>query len=306
MLSFYSHATALSLVPPTAPATPRQHRTTMQHIQSLYGDGRTSENPQEFLKSFNRLKCITRATLDEEKIEALDDYLVYGSCAEEWYMALNREVVKTWSQLVAEFNKRWPPLPPADLAATAKRRTTQGVDNQRSTTDVSAPAMPMRTKTGTDAQSPHLYTTTPCQVGMPSVRSYATVSCQTDEPPQHINAGTDAPLRRTYTTSQCQTDAPPRRVDASTNAQSPSTRNTAHSQMEPIPADTQRHTESLSPARTAPRSQDPHGDVPPPHAERPSRSRSRRKRRTQSLRLPSEAPIDMESPRRTTSHPPYL
>ena len=141
---------------------------------------------------------------------------------------------------------------------------------------------------------------------MPSAQSYATVSCQTDEPPQHINAGTDAPLCHTYTMSQCQTDAPPRCIDASTNAQSPSTRNTAHSQMEPIPADTQRHTESLSPARTAPRSQDPHGDVPPPHAERPSRSCLRRKHRMQSLRLPSEAPIDMESPHQTTSHPPYL
>lgn len=81
----------------------------MEQVKSFQGEG-DGENPQEFIKSFNRAMRAAGITGDEDKIAALSDYLVGASKAEEWYDALDRKAITKWDQLATEFYKRWPPL----------------------------------------------------------------------------------------------------------------------------------------------------------------------------------------------------
>ncbi|KIJ66663.1 hypothetical protein HYDPIDRAFT_85952 [Hydnomerulius pinastri MD-312] len=79
-------------------------------VPSFHGDGRATENPQEFLKAFSRTIRAAAVSADAEKIEALSDYLAGGSQAEEWYNNLDLKAITTWTALAAEFNKRWAPV----------------------------------------------------------------------------------------------------------------------------------------------------------------------------------------------------
>ncbi|KAG1760236.1 hypothetical protein EDD22DRAFT_781433 [Suillus occidentalis] len=78
--------------------------------QIFHGDGRASENPADFLKSFNRAMRQQAVTLLSDKLEAYGDYLGTSSQAETWFKALSSTDKTTWAAFVAAFEKRWPPV----------------------------------------------------------------------------------------------------------------------------------------------------------------------------------------------------
>jgi len=77
----------------------------------FYGDGRPSEDPADFLRTFS---CIMRTvpsiSTDEKKIEALEDYLGIGLSAETWYTKLTSMQKTSWAELDKAFKSRWPPI----------------------------------------------------------------------------------------------------------------------------------------------------------------------------------------------------
>lgn len=78
--------------------------------QIFHGDGRKSENPADFLKSFNRAMRQQSITTSIEKVEAFGDYLGTGSDAELWFKALTQNSKATWPAFVTAFEDRWPPI----------------------------------------------------------------------------------------------------------------------------------------------------------------------------------------------------
>ncbi|KIK34010.1 hypothetical protein CY34DRAFT_40114, partial [Suillus luteus UH-Slu-Lm8-n1] len=78
--------------------------------QIFHGDGRKSENPADFLKSFNRAMRQQSVTVSIEKMEAFSDYLGTGSDAEIWFKALTQSSKTSWIVFVAAFEDRWPPI----------------------------------------------------------------------------------------------------------------------------------------------------------------------------------------------------
>jgi hypothetical protein len=78
--------------------------------QIFHGDGRKSENPADFLKSFNRAMRQQSVTTSMEKMEAFSDYLGTGSDAEIWFKALTQSSKTNWLTFVAAFEDRWPPI----------------------------------------------------------------------------------------------------------------------------------------------------------------------------------------------------
>lgn len=76
--------------------------------QIFHGDGQTSENPVDFLKSFNwamRQQSITTST---DKLDAFGDYLGTGSQAEAWFKAIPSANKATWQAFITAFEARWP------------------------------------------------------------------------------------------------------------------------------------------------------------------------------------------------------
>ena len=73
----------------TQPQPAPRNRKAMTEVKPFHGEDSATENPQDFIKAFNRTmrECTTILT-EYEKIEALADYMVGGSAAEEWYNAL--------------------------------------------------------------------------------------------------------------------------------------------------------------------------------------------------------------------------
>jgi hypothetical protein len=79
-------------------------------LQIFHGDGRASENPVDFLKSFNRAMRQQAVTQLNDKLEAYGDYLGTSSQAETWFKALTSADKATWTAFVTVFEKRWPPV----------------------------------------------------------------------------------------------------------------------------------------------------------------------------------------------------
>ncbi|KAG1827698.1 hypothetical protein EV424DRAFT_1345369 [Suillus variegatus] len=78
--------------------------------QIFHSDGRKSENPADFLKSFNRAMRQQSITTSIEKVEAFGDYLGTGSDTELWFKALMQNSKATWPAFVTAFEDRWPPI----------------------------------------------------------------------------------------------------------------------------------------------------------------------------------------------------
>ncbi|KAG1734563.1 hypothetical protein EDD22DRAFT_787862, partial [Suillus occidentalis] len=78
--------------------------------QIFHGDGRSSENPADFLKSFNRAMRQQAVVQLSDKLDAYGDYLGTSSQAETWFKALSSADKVTWTAFVAAFEKRWPPV----------------------------------------------------------------------------------------------------------------------------------------------------------------------------------------------------
>lgn len=78
--------------------------------QIFHGDGRKSESPADFLKSFNRAMRQQSITTSIEKVEAFGDYLGTGSDTELWFKALTQNSKATWPAFVTAFEDRWPPI----------------------------------------------------------------------------------------------------------------------------------------------------------------------------------------------------
>jgi len=83
----------------------------MTEVKPFHGKDSAMENPQDFIKAFNHaMRECTTITTEYEKIEALVDYMVGGSAAEEWYNGLSTECQLSWDKLRYAFNQRWPPI----------------------------------------------------------------------------------------------------------------------------------------------------------------------------------------------------
>lgn len=76
--------------------------------QIFHGDGRVSENPADFLKSFNRAMRQQAIVTSTDKLDAFGDYLGTGSQAEAWFKAIPSTSKATWSAFVTEFEVHWP------------------------------------------------------------------------------------------------------------------------------------------------------------------------------------------------------
>ncbi|KIK33218.1 hypothetical protein CY34DRAFT_50310, partial [Suillus luteus UH-Slu-Lm8-n1] len=80
----------------------------------FHGDGQASENPADFLKSFNHAMRQQAVTLLSNKLDAYGDYLGISSQAKTWFKALSSADKTTWAAFVATFKKRWPPVVTAE------------------------------------------------------------------------------------------------------------------------------------------------------------------------------------------------
>ncbi|KAG1747281.1 hypothetical protein EDD22DRAFT_958251 [Suillus occidentalis] len=78
--------------------------------QIFHGDGRSSENPADFLKSFNRAMRQQSVTTNRDKLEVFGDYLGTSSQAEAWFQALSTTNRATWIAFVTAFEACWPPV----------------------------------------------------------------------------------------------------------------------------------------------------------------------------------------------------
>jgi hypothetical protein len=103
--------------------------------QIFHGDSRKSENPADFLKSFNRAMRQQSVTTSIEKIEAFGDYLGTASDAEIWFKALTQNSKASWAAFVAEFEDRWPPIVVAEKTkAEYERELTEHAEVGTKTT----------------------------------------------------------------------------------------------------------------------------------------------------------------------------
>ncbi|KAG0698802.1 hypothetical protein DFH29DRAFT_809868 [Suillus ampliporus] len=78
--------------------------------QIFHGDGRKTENPADFLKSFNRAMRQQSISSSSNKLDAFGDYLGTGSEAEVWFKALGAPDKATWTAFHSAFEIRWPPI----------------------------------------------------------------------------------------------------------------------------------------------------------------------------------------------------
>ncbi|KAG1813488.1 hypothetical protein DFJ58DRAFT_740078 [Suillus subalutaceus] len=78
--------------------------------QIFHGDRCKSENPADFLKSFNRAMRQQSVTVIAEKVEAFGDYLGTGLDAEVWFKVLLPSPKTSWAAFVTAFEVHWPPI----------------------------------------------------------------------------------------------------------------------------------------------------------------------------------------------------
>jgi hypothetical protein len=86
----------------------------------FHGDGRASENPQDFLKQVEISFANNPKMAEVEKVQRLYLHCKSACDAEEWYEALTGADKADWATLVARFQQRWP-----------KRTTVKKTDQQR-------------------------------------------------------------------------------------------------------------------------------------------------------------------------------
>ncbi|KAF7968467.1 hypothetical protein HWV62_30519 [Athelia sp. TMB] len=93
------------------PATPARRIMSSNRIEMFYGDGRLSENPQDFVKmletSFDSDPTLTGA----QKCERFRRHCRSALEAEEWYDEQDAATLADWGKLKLAFNIRWPPQP---------------------------------------------------------------------------------------------------------------------------------------------------------------------------------------------------
>jgi len=130
----------------TQPQPTRRNRKAMTEVKPFHGEDSTMENPQDFIKAFNRAmrECTTIST-EYEKIEALADYMVGGSAVEEWYNALPTDCQLSWDKLRYAFDQRWPPIQRA--AKTTKDYEKELLDLTLAEEDIGT----IKTKSGVQA-----------------------------------------------------------------------------------------------------------------------------------------------------------
>ncbi|KIK14781.1 hypothetical protein PISMIDRAFT_116421, partial [Pisolithus microcarpus 441] len=86
----------------------------METLKSFKGDEDDTQDPQTFLRTFNRIMRLAGVADEGEKIEALQDYITPRSEAQKWYDTLSGPQLSSWLELSRAFNKRWEPLPRAE------------------------------------------------------------------------------------------------------------------------------------------------------------------------------------------------
>lgn len=84
--------------------------TTTNVITPFYGDGRTTENSMEFLKSLKRGWIGQSTVTDAQKITTFEVYLAASGPAEDWYSELAEVDTATWRALETKFLERWPKI----------------------------------------------------------------------------------------------------------------------------------------------------------------------------------------------------
>ncbi|KZP23045.1 hypothetical protein FIBSPDRAFT_952373 [Athelia psychrophila] len=95
--------------PPAPPVPQQRRRMSIQRIEMFFGDGRDSENPQDFIKmlevSFDHDSSLTPA----QKCERFRRHCRSTMDAEEWYDTLDATTIADWDKLKTAFNIQWPP-----------------------------------------------------------------------------------------------------------------------------------------------------------------------------------------------------
>ncbi|KAG1810505.1 hypothetical protein EV424DRAFT_1349891 [Suillus variegatus] len=90
--------------------------------QIFHSDRQKSENPADFLKSFNRAMRQQSITTSIEKVEVFGDYLGTGSDTELWFKVLTQNLKVTWPAFVTAFEDRWPPIVVAEKTKAEYKR----------------------------------------------------------------------------------------------------------------------------------------------------------------------------------------
>lgn len=98
-----------------------------QHIKMFFGDGRDSENPQDFIKmlkvSFDQDSTLT----PEQKCQHFRRHCRSTMDAEEWFDTLNTVTSADWAKLKTTFDIQWPPhtrIKPTPAERTKELRNT--------------------------------------------------------------------------------------------------------------------------------------------------------------------------------------
>jgi hypothetical protein len=86
-----------------------------QHVEPFWGD-RDDENPQDFLRSFNRAMGDKS---DAHKQKQFINFLHADSVADDWYEALDAAIRADWALVEAAFHTRWPKI------AVVKKTSTE-------------------------------------------------------------------------------------------------------------------------------------------------------------------------------------
>jgi len=91
----------------------------------FYGNGRTGENPQDFIKRFEN-KDLKDTMTEEKKATAFSNWLKSGNTAEEWFDALPIADKTTWADIKRVFLVRWPKKTASSRSAHDKSNRLKG------------------------------------------------------------------------------------------------------------------------------------------------------------------------------------
>lgn len=98
----------------SAPRPFAARTTAMETLKPFKGDEDEVQDPQTFLRTFNRIMRLAGVNDEGEKIEALQDYIAPRSEAQKWYDKLAGSQRSSWSELVKAFNGQWEAVPQAE------------------------------------------------------------------------------------------------------------------------------------------------------------------------------------------------
>ena len=91
----------------------------------FYGNGRTGENPQDFIKRFEN-KDLKDTMTEEKKATAFSNRLKSGNTAEEWFDALPIADKTTWADIKRVFLVRWAKKTASSRSAHDKSNRLKG------------------------------------------------------------------------------------------------------------------------------------------------------------------------------------